>query len=189
MSSATQTWPTHPNMKSMAVFLYPDYEPLEVFGVAGLIGTDLCGIQCYDIHLFMYGNDDLKSEMPNAISMLLPTCKMHTMQEGMTVRSTWDIVMIPGGKGYAKMLVDQRFMDVVRQLCVMSEKVFTVCTGSLIVAKTGLLHGMRATTRKDGMKQLIAEFPMVKWIEVARWTEDDKYLCSSGVCAGMVSAD
>jgi len=184
-SAMTST--TLPNMKAMAIVLYPDFEPLEVFGVAGMIGTDLGGTQCYDIHFFMHGKDDMQSQMSPAIEMLCPSCKMCTMEEGMKLRSTWDVVMVPGGKGYANMMYDQRFMDVLRQLCVMSEKVFTVCTGSLLLAKTGLLHGMKATTKKEGMKKLIAEFPMVKWIEVARWTDDDKYMCSSGVCAGMVT--
>ena len=95
--------------------------------------------------------------------------------------------MIPGGMGYAKMMNDAYFMDMVKTLCNGCEKVLTVCTGSLILAKTGLLHGHMATTKKQDMRKLTAEFPMVKWMDVARWTEDGKWMCSSGVCAGMVT--
>jgi len=60
---------------------------------------------------------------------------------------------------------------------------------SLILARTGLLNGKRATTNKSGFRSVQEETKDlgIIWVPKARWvaTEDKKIWTSSGITAGM----
>ena len=61
----------------------------------------------------------------------------------------------------------------------------SVCSGSAILAKAGLLDGRRATSNKQFFSLATAQSEKVEWIEQARWVEDDNMVTSSGVSAGI----
>lgn len=61
----------------------------------------------------------------------------------------------------------------------------TICTGSALLAKTGLLNDKYATSNKRSFEWVKISFDQVKWIEKARWVVDGKYYTSSGVSAGI----
>ena len=60
-----------------------------------------------------------------------------------------------------------------------------MCTGSALLAKTGLLDGKKATSNKKAFDWATSFGDNVQWIKEARWTVDGKYYTSSGVSAGM----
>ena len=66
-----------------------------------------------------------------------------------------------------------------------SALVTTVCTGSALLARTGRLDGIAATSNKAAFKWVMAQGPKVDWKAEARWVEDGKFMTSSGVSAGM----
>ena len=66
-----------------------------------------------------------------------------------------------------------------------SEFVLTVCTGSGLLAKTGLLNGVSTTSNKRAFEWAMSQGVNVKWIKKARWVVDGKYYTSAGVSAGM----
>ena len=55
----------------------------------------------------------------------------------------------------------------------------------MVVAKTGLLSGVRATTNKAAWKSVVATDPSAQWIPHARWAVDENIWSSSGVSAGI----
>src|SRR6185436_14084398 len=63
--------------------------------------------------------------------------------------------------------------------------VLSVCTGSALLAKTGLLGGKKATSNKRVFSWVVTNGLNVLWDEKARWTVDGKYYTSSGVSAGI----
>ena len=68
-----------------------------------------------------------------------------------------------------------------------TEYILTVCTGSWILSKTGLLSGRKATTNKlffNHVKEDTKDLN-ITWIPKARYVVDGKYWTSSGVTAGM----
>jgi transcriptional regulator GlxA family with amidase domain len=97
----------------------------------------------------------------------------------------YDILLIPGGQGTRELVNDGAFITKIREIAVKSENVLTVCTGSALLAKTGLLSGHRATTNKMAFQWVASQDGSVAWQRQARWVVDGKYYTSSGITAGI----
>ena len=100
--------------------------------------------------------------------------------------ATYDLLFIPGGDtalDAAKRPAVTDWITSRRQN--QAELVMTVCTGSILLAATGLLDGRKATTNKLDFTQTVHLGPNVDWVRQARWVEDGKFFTSSGVSAGM----
>jgi len=97
----------------------------------------------------------------------------------------FDVLLIPGGIGTRKEIANAAFLTELKRLAEASRVVATVCTGSLLLARTGLLDGLKATSNKRAFQEVKTYAPKVNWIAKARWVEDGKYFTSSGVSAGM----
>ena len=97
----------------------------------------------------------------------------------------YDIVLIPGGFGTRRAVSDPSFL---KRLAAASERATvtaTVCTGSALLARTGLLDGRPATSNKLAWDWVIQQGPQVRWQRRARWVDDGNVLTSSGVSAGI----
>jgi len=103
----------------------------------------------------------------------------------MAAAHSFDVLLIPGGIGTRKEMLNEPFMRELVRLAETSALVMTVCTGSYLLAKTGLLDGRKATTNKKVFRMVADAVPAVDWISHARWVEDGKYLTSSGISAGI----
>jgi transcriptional regulator GlxA family with amidase domain len=96
-----------------------------------------------------------------------------------------DIVMIPGGGGTRREVNNAPFVTAFRKLAEATPRVASVCTGAAVLAKTGLIDGVKATTNKRAYKWATSQSSKVEWIRQARWVEDGKYFSSSGISAGI----
>lgn len=97
----------------------------------------------------------------------------------------FDVLLIPGGIGTRKAVVNAEFLAELKRLAEASQIVATVCTGSFLLARTGLLDRRKATSNKRAFQLVKSSAPKVEWMAKARWVEDGKYFTSSGVSAGM----
>lgn len=97
----------------------------------------------------------------------------------------YDIVLVPGGRGTRTEVSNPVILDWLRRAEPRARYVTSVCTGSALLAKAGLLDGWRATSNKNAFDWVVAQGPDVHWVREARWIEDGKYFTSSGVSAGM----
>jgi putative intracellular protease/amidase len=96
-----------------------------------------------------------------------------------------DILLVPGGFGTRTLVDDKDFIEQLKILAGKSEYVLTVCTGSALLAKTGILEGYKATSNKLAFEWVMKQDPNVNWIRKARWMVDGKFYTSSGVSAGI----
>ena len=99
--------------------------------------------------------------------------------------SGFDALLIPGGIGTRTQMTKAPFLAELKRLAEASGIVATVCTGSFLLARTGLLDGRRATSNKRVFQLVKTNAPKVNWMAKARRVEDGKYFTSSGVSAGM----
>ena len=66
-----------------------------------------------------------------------------------------------------------------------AEITMSVCSGSALLAKAGLLDGRRATTNKQFFNLATSQSDRVEWVEEARWVDAGSFVTSSGVSAGI----
>jgi transcriptional regulator GlxA family with amidase domain len=96
-----------------------------------------------------------------------------------------DVLIIPGGVGTRDDTTIGPVIELSRQLYPRVQYVFTVCTGSSVIARAGILDGKRATTNKVRFRSIAQDNPQVNWIKKARWVVDGNIWTSSGVTAGI----
>ena len=96
-----------------------------------------------------------------------------------------DVLMIPGGTGTSNITRFNEVADFVATFRPEVKYLFTVCVGSAIAAKAGVLDGKKATSNKAGWETVITFGENVDWIPHARWVEDGDTWTTSGVTAGI----
>jgi transcriptional regulator GlxA family with amidase domain len=65
---------------------------------------------------------------------------------------------------------------------------FSICNGSGVLARAGILDGKRATTNKILYESTTALRREVRWVREARWVVDGNVWTASGVSAGIDAA-
>jgi transcriptional regulator GlxA family with amidase domain len=158
--------------RTLAVVLYPDFELLDVFGPVEMFGN-------------MQGAVDVVTVASAAgLVKSAQSVRVHA-DHGLDDCPRCDMILVPGGMGTRAAADDVRLVDWLRRRANDAELVMTVCTGSGLLAETGVLDGRRATTNKAFFAWPETTWPRVAWVREARWVEDGKYWTSSGVSAGM----
>ncbi|HUP24706.1 MAG TPA: DJ-1/PfpI family protein [Thermoanaerobaculia bacterium] len=94
-----------------------------------------------------------------------------------------DVLLVPGGFGTRQLLEDAEVLDWIRRTAAAAELVTSVCTGSLLLARVGLLEGKRATTHWAAL-DLLRQQAGVEVVSDRRWV-DDGVISSAGVAAGI----
>jgi transcriptional regulator GlxA family with amidase domain len=95
-----------------------------------------------------------------------------------------DLLLLPGGFGTVAQLGNELLLDFLRKRAGEAEITMSVCSGSALLAKAGLLDGRRATSNKMFFQLARSQSERVSWVTAARWVEDGPFATSSGVSAG-----
>lgn len=95
------------------------------------------------------------------------------------------ILVIPGGIGVRDLVNDTDFLNMLKHLAEESRFCLSICTGSALLAKCGVLNNIKATSNKKALEWVKQANENVIWIDKARWVVDGKFYTSSGVSAGM----
>lgn len=94
-----------------------------------------------------------------------------------------DVIVVPGGgEPTLRAMNNPAIRSYVRSAAETAQFVTSVCTGALILGSVGLLEGRPATTHwayRDVLESYGARY------QRTRWVEDDKFILSAGVSAGI----
>ncbi len=164
--------PDEPKKLHTGIVLFENFELLDVFGPAQLFGM-------------------LKTRFE--VSMIGQTAKPVISAQGPTVLvdreiaevDDLDILLVPGGAGTRTEIDNEILLSWIREMSSECSFVTSVCTGSALLAKAGLLDGKRATSNKSAFEWVSHQGPDVEWVCKARWVSDGRFWTSSGVSAGM----
>ena len=162
----------NPSPIHVGAVLYEGFELLDLFGPLEMFGL-----------LENQARITVVAEQEGSIRSSGGPCGVA--EAAMAAFSGFDVLLIPGGIGTRTQITNAPFLAELKRLAGASRIVATVCTGSLLLARTGLIDGRKATSNKRVFKLLMTYAPKVDWIAKARWVEEDKYFTSSGVSAGM----
>lgn len=152
------------------IILFPDFETLDVFGPVEVFGK----VENYAIGYYSQQGGIIT----NKDGIRVETQKIDNIK-------TNDVLFIPGGGGTRKEVDNIEFLNQIKSLAEKSRYILTVCTGSALLARTGLLDGKNATSNKRAFDWVKSNSDKVNWIQQARWVVDGKYYTSSGVSAGI----
>lgn len=163
--------------KNTAILLFDDVEVLDFAG---------------PFEIFSVTNELNDDSLLNIYTVAIEE-KPITAKNGLSVNPDYalpaapkpDLMIIPGGIGSRKMLLKPNVIDWIVKNSETAEKVMSVCTGSLILAKAGLLKGLRATTHFQVFDLLAELEPEVEIVKTDRFTDNGKILTSAGVSAGI----
>ncbi len=152
------------------ILLFDGFETLDIFGPVEILSI----VEENDLHYLSKSGGTVVS----AQGVKVVTLPSSEFKDG-------GILIVPGGKGVRTLVNDEPYLVFLKDLADRSRFCLSVCTGSALFAKSGILNGKRATSNKRAMKWVKSMNYGVIWIEKARWVVDGKYYTSSGVSAGM----
>ncbi len=95
-----------------------------------------------------------------------------------------DLLVVPGGFGTRALVDDAETLDWIRRVAATARRTTSVCTGSLLLAKAGLLEGRRATTHWGALDLLVSLGTGVK-VERELRVVDDGIITAAGVASGI----
>lgn len=96
-----------------------------------------------------------------------------------------DILVVPGGFGTRRLEEEAGVLRWLHGRAAAGALVMSVCTGSIVLARAGLLDGLRATTHHTAFDRLRAAGPRVIVEEGARFTDNGRILTAAGISAGI----
>lgn len=152
------------------VLLFPDFETLDAFGPVEVLGR----IEQYKLRYISVSGGTIVSRQG-----------VRILTEGINEANLYGILLIPGGRGTRSLVYDIEFIKKLSDMVIKSKYCLTVCTGSALLAKTGLLNNKEATSNKQAFDWVKSINANVLWTEKARWVVNGKIYTSSGVSAGI----
>lgn len=169
---------TIPSMRrNVAILLFDEVEvldfagPFEVFAVA----DELSGGSLFNVGTVAESPGTVRAR--NGLK-IVPDFTLESTP-------TPQLLIIPGGAGTRPLLRKPSVLEWIRRRAATAEHTASVCTGALVLAKAGLLGGLRATTHHENFAELAQLAPATTIDETARFTDNGRILTSAGISAGV----
>jgi transcriptional regulator GlxA family with amidase domain len=96
-----------------------------------------------------------------------------------------DLLVVPGGWGTRHEVDNAHVIEWIARQANRAKLTTSVCTGSFLLAKAGLLADKRATTHWASLDRMRTTFPDVTVEDGLHWVEDGTVLTSAGIAAGI----
>ncbi len=157
---------------NVTILLFEDFETLDVFGPVEIFGRLKEKYQVFFCSL-------PGGLVSNSHGVSIVTENIQDIKDKI------EIFLIPGGHGTRKEVSNIQLIDAIKEVSQSAKFILTVCTGSALLSKTGLLNGKMATSNKRAFDWVTTQGVHVNWARKARWTKDGKFYTSAGVSAGM----
>lgn len=167
-------------MKKVAILIFDKVEvldfagPYEVFSVS--YDEDLNKL--YDVCLIAQKNRVIKARNNFQV---LPNKTIDTDEK-------FDMVLIPGGFGTRTEMHNEVIKSWIKKQFEQVEMMLSVCTGSLVLATSGLLENLKATTHHAAFDELAAVAPNTEIIKGTKYVDNGKVITSGGISAGIEMA-
>ncbi|PUU73184.1 class I glutamine amidotransferase-like protein [Tuber borchii] len=168
---------------TFGVLLFPGFQALDVFGPIDVLNT-LALSKKLNLHIIAETLDPVTTKLPqpNTTGSEFHECIVPT--HTFATVPPLDFLLVPGGLGTRAPGLDPT-RQFVKNIYPSLKYLMTVCTGSALIAPTGLLDGRSATGNKKLWAWVTSQGPKVNWVAQARWVVDGNIWTSSGIAAGM----
>lgn len=168
----------HSHHRSIDVFIFNGMNLLDVAGpVQAFSNVYFMGEQAYKHrYLSLDGNP------------VTACCGMKIHADGEIKSGDWfNDLLIPGGVGIDDYLDNSELKSIILdwQRLSIDNRIISICSGSLLLAASGLLDGKEATTHWGRGGQVEADFPRVDWNLDKIFIGNDRIFTSAGVTTGI----
>lgn len=102
---------------------------------------------------------------------------------GLDALAEADTIVLPGCAHPA--LVPEKVLDALRQAAARGARLASICSGAFVLAATGLLDGLRATTHWRAADTLAALHPAIEVDPGVLYVDNGQFLTSAGAAAGL----
>ena len=160
-----------PAVRALGAVLYEQFELLDLYGPLQMFGALGPELRIATV---------AEKKGPVASTPGVETVARHDFSDCPPL----DLILLPGGIGTLPQLGNAALLGFLRERSARAEVTMSVCSGSALLAKAGLLDGRRATSNKMFFQVARSQSDRVEWITAARWVEDGPFATSSGVSAG-----
>ncbi|KZN68074.1 DJ-1/PfpI family protein [Pseudoalteromonas luteoviolacea] len=99
-----------------------------------------------------------------------------------------DALLIPGGNVNGHLLKDVAIKNWILAQSEAAQYVMSVCNGAFILANTGLLDGLNATTIEKAFTSFERQYPQVNLVRDRKLTDNGKVLTTAGLSSGIDGA-
>ena len=167
-------------MKKVAILIFDKVEvldfagPFEVFSVS----YDNDRNKLYDVCLIAEENRLIKARN-NFLAQ--PNLTIDTEEK-------FDMVVIPGGFGTRTEMHNEVIKNWIKKQFDQVELMLSVCTGSLVLATSGLLENISATTHHAAFDELAAVAPNTTIVKNTKYVDNGKVVTAGGISAGIEMA-
>jgi putative intracellular protease/amidase len=158
-------------VRTLGAVLYAGFELLDLYGPLEMFGSLDKEIRIVTV---------AERKGPVASTPGVETLARHDFADCPAL----DLILLPGGFGTVAQLGNAALLDFLRKRSATAEVTMSVCSGSALLARAGLLDGRRATSNKLWFQLARSQSDKVDWVTQARWVEDGPFATSSGVSAG-----
>lgn len=152
--------------------------PFEVFSVASIVATDVLKLR--DTPPFGVFTIAEKPGIIKARGNLL-------VQPHFTIHDhpPLDLLIVPGGQGTRQEVNNSVLIDWIAKVAQETRLNTSVCTGSFLLGKAGLLEGRKVTTHWASLDRMAESFPQVNVQRGVRWVDEGQVVTSAGISAGI----
>ena len=170
----------------LGVVIFPGFALLDVAGPLQFF-NQLSAARPFQLSLIAKTMEPVSTVPPEAIAK---KSEFRSIGEEWQPTDTYDtapdldVLLIPGGLGVYDETVFHEVAAFIKKQYPTLKYLLSVCTGSTMIAATGLLDGRKATSNKYAWSFALRN-PAVRWVPKARWVVDGNIWSSSGVAAGM----
>jgi transcriptional regulator GlxA family with amidase domain len=167
-------------MMNVAVLMFDNVEvldfagPFEVFGVSG--GRE--NKRLYDVFTVAQHSKPVMARNNMSINC---DYTFDTMPDA-------HVLVIPGGFGTRREKFSPSMIRFVQQRVLTAQSVLSVCSGALLLAKTGLLEGLQATSHQGALDELAKDEPACTVHRQARVVDNGKIVTTAGISMGIDGA-
>ncbi|MDD2853292.1 MAG: DJ-1/PfpI family protein [Desulfuromonadaceae bacterium] len=154
---------------------------------------DYCGP--YEVFCSVRLNEEKRREEPSPFNVLLVAEKADLVRNSGGMRTLpdvttadcpqLDILLVPGGWGTRREINNKRLLKWIAQRAAEVATLTSVCTGSMLLGKAGLLAGRQATTHWKSLLWMKESFPDVIVEEQQHVVRDGNLFTSAGISAGI----
>ena len=159
----------------IGMLVFPDFQLLDAAGP----------ISVFEIAARFAGQPPSIKVLAATPGAVRSTSGVELLARGLKPSGAITTLIVAGGEGVREAATCEKTLGFVRAMAKRGARVASVCSGTYILAETGLLDGRRATTHWQRTRHFVKTYPAIKLEPDRIFVRDGNIWSSAGISAGI----